>query len=565
MAGVKQHAMVGVWVDDQPIAILGADNLLTQRPITEEQLEALRLVAGYAALAIENARLLDQARQAEQKYRAIFENSIEGIAQTSLEGRFLGANPAQARILGYSSPEELIASLTDIQHQVFVDPARYDELRCLLEKQGVVWNFEHQVRRKDGSLAWVALNARLVYSGKRPYIEGTLQDITERRQLEAQLLKSQKMEAIGQLAGGIAHDFNNLLVVISGSTGFVSDALNPADPIQADLRDIQRATERAANLTRQLLTFARRQVRTLQILNMNDLIFGIDKLLRRLIREDIVLQIISAHDLRLVHADPGQIEQVLMNLVINARDAMPQGGRLTIESFNVILDQEYVHTHLTIAPGSYVLIAVTDTGIGMSAEVLHHAFEPFFTTKEPGQGTGLGLATCYGIIKQHGGSIELYSEVGRGTSVKIYLPEAAGATLRPLEEREPDQIPRGTETVLLVEDEPVVRALAARMLRRQGYTVLEAANGMEALDIVRQHTSVPIDLLLTDMIMPKLGGYELAEQLRQRMSGIPVLFMSGYTDNALIQHGLLDSSVTFIQKPFTLLSLARSVRALLDR
>ena len=424
--------MVGVWGDDQPIAMLVVDNLLTQRPMTEEQLEALRLVAGYAALAIKNARLLDQVRQAEQKYRSIFENSLEGIAQITIEGHFLSANPAMARILGYATPAELMASQFDDQNELVVDPARREELKRLLEEQGVVRDFEYQIRRKDGRLAWVSLNARLLRTSQATYIEGAWQDITERRQLEAQLLKSQKMEAIGQLAGGIAHDFNNLLVVISGSADFVSSALNPNDPIQADVREIQRAAERAANLTRQLLTFARRQVSALQMLNVNDLILEIDKLLRRLIREDIMLQISSVPDLWPVQADPGQIEQVLMNLVINARDAMPHGGRLTIECSNVILDQEYARTRPTIMPGPYVLLAVSDTGTGMTEEVLQHAFEPFFTTKEPGQGTGLGLATCYGIIKQHGGSTELYSEVGRGTSVKVYLPRAAGATTAPI-------------------------------------------------------------------------------------------------------------------------------------
>jgi two-component system cell cycle sensor histidine kinase/response regulator CckA len=314
-----------------------------------------------------------------------------------------------------------------------------------------------------------------------------------------------------------------------------------------------------------LLTFARRQVSALQILNVNDLILEIDRLLRRLIREDIILHTSSAPDLWPVQADPGQIEQVLMNLAINARDAMPQGGKLTIESSNVVLDQEYARTRPTVVPGPYVLLAVTDTGTGMTAEVLQHAFEPFFTTKEPGQGTGLGLATCYGIIKQHGGSTELYSEVGRGTSVKVYLPRATGATVAPIAWRESNQIPRGTETVLLVEDEPAVRDLAARMLRRQGYTVLEAGNGIEALDIVRRYTGAPIGLLLTDTIMPKLGGYELAEQMRQRLPGIRVLFMSGYAANAVVQNGLLDLCVSFIQKPFTLSALAHSVRALLDR
>jgi CheY-like chemotaxis protein len=262
---------------------------------------------------------------------------------------------------------------------------------------------------------------------------------------------------------------------------------------------------------------------------------------------------------------PGQIEQVLVNLVVNARDAMPQGGRLTIETANVVLDQEYARTHPAVAPGPYVLLAVTDTGGGMSADVLRHAFEPFFTTKGPAQGSGLGLATCYGIVSQHGGSLQLYSEIGRGTSAKVYLPRAKGAASALFERRESDQAPRGTETVLLVEDEPAVRALAARMLRRQGYTVLEAANGVEALDLVRRHTGTPIDLLLTDMVMPKMDGYTLAENLRRDYPSIRVLFMSGYTDNAVIQNGLIDPKLAFIQKPFTPSALARTVRAALDR
>jgi PAS domain S-box-containing protein len=565
MSGVKQHVTAAVWAGDRLIAMLGVDNLLTGSPITEEQVEALRLFSRYAGLAIENARLLEQARQAEQKYRSIFENSIEGISQTTLEGRFLNANPAQARIMGYASPEELIASMTDIQHELYVDPERRDELKRLLEEQGVARDFEFQLRRKDGHLAWVSLNAHLVRSGQRPYIEGTLQDITERRQLEAQLLKAQKMEAIGQLAGGIAHDFNNLLVVIVGSADLASAALAADNPVLADLQEIQNAAARAANLTRQLLTFARRQVTTPRILSLNDLILETDKLLRRLIRENITIHTLPAPDLWPVQADAGQIEQVIVNLAVNARDAMPQGGTLTIETANTLLDEEYARTHPTVTPGPYILLAMTDTGVGMSAEVLRHAFEPFFTTKEQGQGTGLGLATCYGIVSQHGGSIQLYSEVGRGTSVKVYLPRAKDTALAPAGSQEYGQVPRGTETVLLAEDEPAVRRLAARMLHRQGYTVLEAANGVEALEIVESYTGAPIDLLLTDMVMPKMGGYELAEQLRQRIPNICVLFMSGYTDNAVVQNGLLDPSVTFIQKPFTPAALARRVRAVLDR
>lgn len=564
MVGVREHAMVGVWVDDQPTAIIVVDNLLTQRAMTEAQLEGLRLAAGYASLAIKNARLLDQARQAEQKYRAIFDNSLEGIAQITLEGRFLSANAAMARILGYAAPDQLIASQQDVLRSLITEPARYDRLMQLLEEQGVAHNYECQLQRVDGSLAWVSIDARLLHAGQATYIEGIWQDITERRQLESQLLRAQKMEAIGQLAGGIAHDFNNLLVVIAGSADMMSVALAHDDPIQVDVHEIQHASKRATNLTRQLLTFARRQVSAFELLSLSDLILGLEKLLRRLIREDILLQISPAPDLWLVQADPGQIDQVLINLAINARDAMPHGGTLMIECSNVVLDDEYARIHPTIMPGPYVLIAVSDTGTGMTEEVLQHAFEPFFTTKELGQGTGLGLATCYGTIKQHGGSIELYSELGKGTSVKVYLPRAADTAVGLGSWVEPDQILGGTETVLLVEDEPVVRAMTARILAALGYSVLEAGNGLEALDIVQQHTGAPIDLLITDMVMPKLGGHELVARIRKQIAGLRVLFMSGYPTSAVLHKGLLDASVTFIQKPFTRLSLARCVRALLD-
>jgi CheY-like chemotaxis protein len=371
------------------------------------------------------------------------------------------------------------------------------------------------------------------------------------------------METIGRLAGGVAHDFNNLLTAITGYADLAIDALASNDPARADIEELRRAADRATGLTRQLLAFARRQKIEPRVCNLNELVLEMDKLIRRLIGEDIELITLADPDLERVQIDPAQIEQVLVNLVVNARDAMPQGGRIVIETANVALDAAYTRNHASMDEGSYVMLAVSDTGIGMDAETQEHIFEPFFTTKGPGKGTGLGLATCYGIIKQHGGYIWPYSEPGRGTSVKIYLPRAEAAAEELPRREDIIEQTRGTEAILLVEDETAVRNLAVRVLRDCGYTVQEACDGLEALQLIETGGDA-FALLVTDVVMPRLGGRELADRLRARQPDLKLLFMSGYTDDAIIYHGRLNPGVNFLHKPFAPSTLARKVRQVLD-
>ncbi len=388
-------------------------------------------------------------------------------------------------------------------------------------------------------------------------------EITERKQLEAQLLQSQKMEAVGRLAGGIAHDFNNLLTVIKGYSELLVEEVGGDGRLRRAAEEIDKAADRAALLTRQLLAFSRRQVLEPEVLDLNDVVANMDKMLRRLIGEDIDLVSVRRPGLGRVKADPGQIEQVIMNLAVNARDAMPQGGKLTLETANVELDEVYARNHVAITPGSYVMLAVSDTGCGMDAETQARIFEPFFTTKELGKGTGLGLATVYGIVKQSGGYIWVYSEPGQGTTFKVYLPRLEEAVETAQPEREIVRPARGSETVLLVEDEENVRQLVRQTLEKNGYTVLEARAGAEATQLSAQHPG-PIHLMLTDVVMPKMSGRELAERLALLRPGIKVLYMSGYTDNAIVHHGVLDPGTAFLQKPFTAADLGQKVREVLD-
>jgi nitrogen-specific signal transduction histidine kinase/CheY-like chemotaxis protein len=381
------------------------------------------------------------------------------------------------------------------------------------------------------------------------------------RRSEEQLRQAQKLEAVGRLTGGIAHDFNNLLSVILSSSDLASADLSPDSPAQADLAEIRHAARRAADLTRQLLAFSRQQVLEPRNLDLNEVLFNLQKLLARVLGEDIELRMRLSPRLGTVKADPGQIEQVVMNLVVNARDAMPRGGMLTVETSNVYLDEAYARVHLEVEPGRYVLLAVSDTGVGMDKETQARAFDPFFTTKEQGKGTGLGLATVFGIVKQSGGNIWLYSEPAGGATFKIYLPrvQEAAETLSAIPVR---RDARGTETILLAEDEPQVRAIARTILEKAGYRVLEATTPADALAISDQ-TDL-IDLLLTDVIMPKISGRELAERITKRRPSLKTLFMSGYTDDAVVLHGVLEAGVFFLQKPFTPDSLARKVRDVLD-
>jgi len=387
----------------------------------------------------------------------------------------------------------------------------------------------------------------------------------EKAALQEQLRQSQKMEAVGRLGGGIAHDFNNLLTIIKGYSQLSLLDLKENDPLWGNIQEIQKATQRATDLTRQLLAFSRRQILDLKVLDLNTLLRELDKMLRRIIGEDIELVNLLSGDLGRVKIDPGQIEQVIFNLAVNARDAMPSGGKLTIETANVELDKEYANAHIGVVPGRYVKLSVSDTGIGMSQEVRGKVFEPFFTTKDKGKGTGLGLSTVYGTVKQSGGNIWVYSEPGHGTTFKIYLPRVEEELDILHGQDETESSSRGSETVLLVEDEPLVRDLAHRILSQQGYKVLEAANGEEALRVAHEHGGEEIHLLLTDVVMPQMGGKDLADQLKIPRPDIKVLYTSGYTDNAIVHHGVLEPGIHFLQKPFSSNALSHKVREVLDR
>jgi signal transduction histidine kinase len=434
--------------------------------------------------------------------------------------------------------------------------------------------FDWEVIRKDGTKRYIEASISLVKNptGQPIGYRGIVRDITERKRaeeenkvLQEQLRQSQKMEAVGRLGGGIAHDFNNLLTIIKGYSQLSLLDLNESDPLWGNIQEIQKATQRATDLTRQLLAFSRRQILDLKVLDLNALLKDLDKMLRRIIGEDIELLTLLAGDLGRVKIDPGQIEQVVLNLAVNARDAMPSGGKLTIETANLELDEKYAETHMGVTPGHYVRLSVSDTGAGMSQQVKEKIFEPFFTTKEKSKGTGLGLSMVYGIVKQSSGNIWVYSEPGHGTTIKIYLPRVE-EDLDTLHGRDKtDFLPKGRETVLLVEDEPSVRDLAHRLLNQQGYKVLEAANGEEALRVVQEHNGEEIHLLLTDVVMPQMGGKELAEKLKTLRPDIKVLYTSGYTDDAIVHQGILEHGTYFLQKPFSLKTLSHKVREVLDR
>jgi signal transduction histidine kinase/CheY-like chemotaxis protein len=429
---------------------------------------------------------------------------------------------------------------------------------------GAPFDFEAELLTRTGRLIWIRTigHASRNSAGEISQVYGAFQDITDRRRLEEQYRQAQKMEAIGQLAGGVAHDFNNLLSVILGHTSMLIEDLAPGDPRSSGLEEVLKAGERASALTRQLLAFSRKQMLQPRVIDLNQVTGGIEKMLGRLLGEDVRLTLLPAPDLGRMLADPGQIEQVIMNLVVNARDAMPGGGSLTIETANAVLDEAYAALHHGVSPGRYVMLVVTDTGEGMSSATSARVFEPFFTTKGQGKGTGLGLSTVHGIVAQSGGHVWLYSEVGIGTSFKVYFPRVEG----PIDAEEPSRpgSRRGSETVLLVEDDDQVRAMATAILRRNGYNVIEAQNGGEAFLICEQYQGA-IHLLLTDVIIPRMSGRDVALRIGRLRPEIKVLYMSGYTDTAIVYHGVLDAGIDFLQKPITPEPLLRRVREVLGK
>ena len=513
------------------------------------------------------ARDISERKRAEaelNRLAAAVEQTAESIVITDPDGNIEYVNPAFERITGYLR-EEVLGQNPRLLKSGKTDPAVYRDLWQKIS-QGEVWVGQLINRKKDGTLFTerATISAVLDDSGKITQYIAAKQDTTHETQLEDQLRQAQKMEAIGQLAGGVAHDFNNLLTAINGYTSLALQKLEDENSIKPYLEEVKKAGERATNLTRQLLAFGRKQILQPVALDLNSVVTDMNKMLRRLIGEDIELRARLASNLKRTKGDPGQIEQVLVNLVVNARDAMPRGGMMTIETANVQLDQEYARNHVGIQAGNYVLLAVSDTGYGMDETTLARIFEPFFTTKEKGKGTGLGLSMVYGIVKQSGGSIWVYSEPGQGTSFKVYLPELAESSRATEKAASPEEtILGGKETVLLVEDEEIVRGLTTKILRQAGYTVLAAKGGAEALQLCAQQEH-KIDLLLTDVVMPGASGKEVAQQMIRLVPGIRVLFMSGYTDEAIVHHGVLDSNVEFIQKPFTPFSLSLKVREVLD-
>ena len=511
---------------------------------------------------LDKASANDALEGSEKKYRAIFEEALIGIFQSSPLGHYMHANRAMATMLGYNSAEELAASVTDIAKQLYVDPQRRNELTSLMEQKGVVQNFECQLYRKDGRKIWVTTNIRVIYKGGVAVYEGTTQDITERKLLEAQLLQAQKMDAVGRLAGGIAHDFNNAIGVIVGYSALLKEALPEHENAQRYAEEIGKAGHRAALLTRQLLAFSRKQVIQPTVVDLNSVVTETEKMLRRLIGEHIEMTVVPGRELGRVRMDLGQIDQILMNLAVNARDAMPQGGKLVIETANAELDETNLLQYSYAKPGRYVMLSVSDTGSGIDKETQTHIFEPFYTTKGPGQGTGLGLSTVYGIVKQSEGYIWVYSEPGKGARFKIYLPRV-DAVAEPTSTAPETAVRGGSETILLVEDDDAMRGLTRSCLESGGYAVLETANGESALRDAARHDS-PIHLLLTDVVMPGISGPSLAKSLASSQLQMKVLYMSGYTADLIAQQGVLDRHVLLLEKPFTKEALLRKVRRALD-
>jgi len=517
----------------------------------------------------ERTRAEEALRQSEQRYRDIFDFATVGIYQSRHDGSLITVNAPLAEILAFDSPEDLLRHNLD---EIYFDPQQRRALIAQYEPTGKSHRQEVRWKRKDGTPIWIELDARAVLKadGTTRYFEGFVKDISERKtsedekkRLQEQLVQAQKMEAVGQLAGGIAHDFNNLLTAITGYSELLLGELPAEDLRRGHAEEIRKAGERAAALTQQLLAFSRRQVLEPKVIDVNIIVSDIERMLRRLIGEHIELKTRKSPDLWKVRADPGQIEQAILNMVLNARDAMPSGGTLAIETSNAEVDENFARSHIPTRPGSYVMVAVLDTGVGITDDVKARLFEPFFTTKERGKGTGLGLSTTYGIVKQSGGYLWCDSKVGRGTTFQLFLPRVEEAATALVERKTFPPIRQGDETVLLVEDEPEVRSLVQRILKTQGYTVVTAANPDEALAVAREFKG-PIQLMVTDVVMPGMSGVQLAERLVPTRPDMKVLFVSGYTNDAIGHHGVLDPGTAFLQKPFTPNALARKVRDVLE-
>ena len=565
-------------LDDQPAAWHYENEIVTRsgaRRLIRWNNSALRSAAGDVIGTASIGEDITERKQAEAalqiseaRKNAIVQSSLDCIVTMDHEGKILEFNPAAEKVFGHARAEVVGRELA----QVIIPPSlrerhRQGMLHYLAtgETRVIGKRIEITAIRSDGSEFPVELAITRMGAEKPPTFTGFIRDISERKRLEAQLLQSQKMETVGKLAGGVAHEFNSIMTAIIGQSELLLNDLPPGNPLCKNATEIRRAADRAATLTRQLLAYGRKQILQPEILDLNSVLAGMESTLRHLMGRGADLCIALAPGLKAVKADAGQIEQVIMNMAMNAADAMPKGGKLTLETSNVTLDQEYVSRFPELKAGEYVMLAVTDTGTGMSGEVMARAFEPFFSTKGVGQGTGLGLSTCYGIVKQSGGHITIYSEPGRGATFKIYLPQVELQTKIPMQRLNSPDLPRGTETILLVEDDPALREMAAAMLRRLGYTVLAAANGIEALSLKQQPEIGHIDLLFTDVVMPHMSGKELSERVQALYPHIRLLFTSAFTANAIVHQGVLNKGVALLQKPFTPSALACKLREVLDQ
>jgi len=542
------------------IGVLVVQHYQNESAYDQRDFEFLDSAGAHIALAIERVRAEESIRKSESMFRLLFSHTPLPMWVFDTETlQFLQVNEATTKTYGFSDEEFRAMTVRDVRPDSDAPSfaAHVEEWKQDGRHQG-----QWQHKRKDGKCFEVdVISHKLEYAGRSVRLV-VAQDVSERLLLEGQLRQAQKMEAIGRLAGGVAHDFNNLLMVIKGHTELLLNVLPPADHVTRKVEQIDRSADRAAALTRQLLAFSRMQVLQPRAMNLNSVVQEMANLIPRLIGEDIELVVRSSADLGTIRADASQMEQIIMNLAVNSRDAMPKGGRFTIETSNVELDNLYRAAHPIVQPGKYVLLAVSDTGTGMDAETQAHIFEPFFTTKEQGKGTGLGLATVYGVVKQSGGFIWVYSELGRGTTFKIYLPRVDGPAASIPVVHIPSSLARGTETVLLAEDEQDVREVAREFLESAGYTVLEAAGGAEALEVSAAHAG-PIDLLITDMVMPGISGQELARKMRALREGIRVIYMSGYSEHAAGEAAKCDAAAMVLTKPFSRAVLLRTVRDIL--
>jgi two-component system cell cycle sensor histidine kinase/response regulator CckA len=499
-------------------------------------------------------------KQAEEAFQVLVNRAPMGIFIVQ-DGKFKMANPGFEKTAGYTAQELLGQESLSLVSPDYQEMVRQNAVQML--KGELDLPYEFPIITKSGETRWVMEKVTTtLFQGKRATL-GYFLDISEHKNLQDQFFQAQKMEAVGRLAGGVAHDFNNMLNVIFGNTDLMDQELSRQDPLARYLEEIRKASDRAATLTRQLLSFSRKTILAPQIINLNDQLVEIQEMLSRLIGEDIEIVLVLEPALGPVQADPNQIEQVVMNLVVNSRDAMPRGGKLTLKTANISLHKASVLRNLDLAPGKYVMLEVTDSGQGMDGATIARIFEPFFTTKELGRGTGLGLSTVYGIIKQSGGSIAVHSGVGQGTAFKVYLPRAQAAITANSEVKPRARDLQGSETILVVEDEDMLRNLISRGLKLHGYTVLEARHGAEAISLCKQHSG-PIHLLLTDLLMPKIGGYDLADRLRPLRPDMKVVFMSGFAENDNGHHEILETDIHFIQKPFRMTALMEKIQERLE-